>query len=127
MATTIISSAVAKDKYPRVVGMKTPNGSPIRDNGDEVAVALRGTGLEDWRHIADKNGCRENIDALEAAGKNTGQIRMALGRILRAKMARHNADPEKEAAPWLPEPKAVEAKPEPAADAPQKEQSADQE
>lgn len=107
---TIISAETARNKYPRVAGIKTPGGSPIRDNGDEVAVALRQTGLDDWLHIADENGCRDNLDALQAAGKNTGQIRMALGRILRAKLARYNADPEKNEKPRLPEPKPVPVK-----------------
>jgi hypothetical protein len=102
--TIIISSAVANEKYPRVLGMKTPGGSPIRDCGDRVAVALRGTGRNDWFEIAQKNGIRGYLEALEAAGKNTGQVRMALGRMLRARLIKHEADPAKNPEPYLPEP-----------------------
>lgn len=110
MSTVIISAATAKEKYPVRPGLKTPNGSPIRDCGDAVAVALRGTGMEDWLDIADRNDIRSNIDALIAAGKNVGQVRMSLGRMLRARLANHEADPEKNAAPYLPEPKPVPVK-----------------
>jgi len=104
-STIIISSAVANERYPRVLGMKTPGGSPIRDCGDRVAVALRGTGMSDWLKIAAQNGILENLQALIDIGKNTGQVRMALGRMLRARLDKHNADPEKNPEPIIPEPR----------------------
>ena len=108
--TIIISSAVANEKYPRVLGMKTPNGSPIRDCGDRVAVALRGTGMADWMDIAERNGIAENLQNLQDIGKNTGQVRMALGRMLRARLIKFEANPDKEPEPYIPDPKPMPVK-----------------
>ena len=103
MAITIINSQTAKEKYPVRPGFRTASGNATRDCDDVVARSLRGTGMQDWLEIADKNGVRDNLQKLIDAGKNTGQVRMALGRMLRTFVTAHNTDPEKHPMPYLPE------------------------
>jgi hypothetical protein len=92
---TVITSAVAREKYPVRKGYKTANGGAVRDSGDEVAVALRGKGIEHWLALADANGRGDDLrKTAEAHPNNLGMVRMALGTILRAAIKRHNESPD---------------------------------
>ena len=75
---TVITSAVAKEKYPVRKGFKTANGGTVRDSGDAVAVALRGKGIEDWLALAEANGrgddLRKTAEALRGAADRLDQI-----------------------------------------------------
>jgi hypothetical protein len=99
---TVITSAVAKEKYPVRKGFKTANGGTVRDSGDAVAVALRGKGIADWLALADANGRGDDLrKTAEAHPNNLGMVRMALGTVLRAAIKRHNENPDKEPYPVL--------------------------
>lgn len=92
--TIIIDHATAKAKYPVRKGLKTAGGSPVRDNGDEVAVRLRGSGPPDWEALAKANGFGDDYARLQEAGKNPGQLRMFVGSKLRTIQRRHDANPK---------------------------------
>jgi hypothetical protein len=66
--------------------------------------------MDDWMGIAERNGIAENLQNLRDVGKNTGQVRMALGRMLRARLIKFEANPDKEQEPYIPEPKPTPVK-----------------
>ena len=65
--------------------IKREDGSLFRskDNGDKIAVALRGMTLAELKAVAKENGVSEQTNALIKSGKSLGQVRMALGLRLR--------------------------------------------
>ena len=98
---TVITSAVAKEKYPVRKGFKTANGGTVRDSGDAVAVALRGKDIDYWLKLAEANGRGEDLQkTADAHPNNLGMVRMALGTILRAAIKRHNEATDKSKEPY---------------------------
>lgn len=87
-----------KDRYQTTTVEVDGKKKRVTDNGDEVAVMMRGVaGDEQLREFAAKHGLADRLNS-DWAHLNAGQQRMAVGNALRVALRRKKAAEAEEAA-----------------------------